>query len=197
MLGIVVVGAGLALGGCKGGAAPATDTGAAGNGNPAGGAGQASCVVGTWKLSGVDASVGPMKLTGGTGVLLTLTSTGMSTLDYSGMQPIAFTTTTGASGSFTYDGKATAMLTVTGSGSSGTWQPNGTPDLSGVTVTEDITSPTKMRVLDHVSMDGANASQAGNTSFLSNESYECSGSTLRLHPPAGSPLSGTWTWQRS
>jgi hypothetical protein len=197
-LGIVAVGAGLALSGCKSGTAPAAGTGAAGAGGaPAGGANQVSCVVGTWKLTDLDASVGNgMKLSGGTGVILTMPSSGPSTLDYTPMQPITFTAPNGAAGSFTYSGKATAVLSLTGPGDKGTWQPTGTPDISGVTVTYDITSPTKMRVLDHVSLAGAEGSPGANASVLSRETYECSGNTLRLKP-ADSSLSGTWTWQRS
>jgi hypothetical protein len=207
---VIAVGAGTVLAmaaGCRSttttatsGGAPSPASGTPASGGGAGPGAAPSCVVGTWKLSATDTTIGnSMKLSGGSGVTLTVGPAGETTVDYSTMQPLTFSAAN-VTGSFTFGGKATATMAISGSGASGTWQPKGTPDFSNVTVTEDVTSPTQGRILDHVKI--GDASSAANSplttmSILSNETFECSGTTLKLRPPSGTAASGAWTFQRA
>jgi hypothetical protein len=211
-LAVVAIGAALVLGACKSGPDAAGGTGngpaggaAAGGGGPAAGG---NCIVGTWKLTGAEVTLSmdgsSMKLNGGAGAILTVGADGATTVDYSNAKPIAFTGSMHggqqAAGTYTYTGKVIASMAITpGAGTSGSWKPKGKVDLSSVTVTEDITSPMQMRVLDHVSLaDAGNDTTGNSSSILSDGTYECGGSTLKLTPKSGSTtMTGTWTFQRA
>jgi hypothetical protein len=86
----------------------------------------ASCVTGNWRSTAVSAQAATVganaNLSGGGGVAVTIGANGQTTIDFSKMQPVAFTATaagTQVTGSFTFAGKVAGTVR-TGTGGSGT-----------------------------------------------------------------------------
>jgi hypothetical protein len=171
------------------------------------------CVVGNWKSTGVnmsfDAGGARGSASGGSGLTLNVAGDGATVVDFTGMQPVAFTTNAGGAeikGEFTYGGKVTGAVHVPASATTtGVWKPVGTTDWKTLTVTVDMISPVKGRVFDHVKIAdfaSAGSDQAGGSvdvqPIMREATYECSGNTLKLGPPAGSSsVGGTWVFQRA
>ncbi len=214
----IVVGAlGLALAGCtstSGGTAGATPSAAAPTSasSTASSGTVASCVVGTWKASGMsrtDTVAGTaINSSGGGGFTLTINPDGSATVDFAGMQPITFSSTAGATkveGMYVHGGQVKgAVQTTATSDTAGTLEPTGTVDWSALTVTVDLSSPVKLKVFDNVKISdftGSGAAQVGSAvdtqPVLRKSMYDCGGSTLKLSPPAGVTTGGTWTFQKA
>jgi hypothetical protein len=217
---VAVAAAGLALlaAGCR--ANGTGSTGATGAGASAGASGPASaaapggaaasCVVGSWRAASLDLTIATngatTRATGGSGYTLTIGPDGKTVVDFTGMQPVTFTTTvssTEVKGQFSYGGKVLGTLRVA-SGSSGEWQSVGTTDWSSLTVTVELLSPVRTTVVNGVKISdfaGTGAGQAGGAvdsqPILRRSTFRCSGDTLTLGPPQGSPVGGTWTLHRS
>jgi len=199
-----------ATGGASGGSTAGSSAGAEGGGagSPApGGAGGASCVVGTWHSTGValNASANGTTSTasGGQGVVLSIGADGKVSVDFDPMKPVMFTTTVSGAeikGQYTYAGKATGAVKVpAAAAASGTWQPSGNADWSALTVTVDLTAPVQAQIFDHAKISdfvGAGGGETGGSvdaqPLLGAASYTCSGNTLKLTGPSG----GAWTMQR-
>lgn len=209
---VVVAGLGLAVSGCSssdnGSASGAGTTSPAVTATTAG----ASCIVGTWKSSGISMTTSTAgasgAVTGGNGLTLTVSPDGKTVVDFSGMQPITFTTkVSGAEvkGQFSYGGKVNGAVKVpAGSENAGTWEPVGTTDWSTMTITVDLISPVQKRIFDNVKIADFLGSGSGDTGtavdaqpILRKGRYQCSGQTLTLSPPTDTPAGGTWTLTRS
>jgi hypothetical protein len=215
---VIVGGLGLALAGCT-----STSGGSAGNSPsanapttattaPATGGTAPACVVGTWKATGMNRTdnIAGTSLTssGGGGFTVTIGADGSTTVDFTGMQPIMFSTSVAGSeikGQYVHGGKVMGSVKATPTtDTSGTFEPVGTVDWSTLTVTVDLSSPAKIRVFDNVKITdftGSGAAQAGNAvdtqPVLRKSTYECGGTTLKLGPPAGVTGGGTWTFQKA
>jgi hypothetical protein len=227
---IAVVAAGLTLGlaACtpngspNGSAAPSASTGtstgassgASSGASAAGVAGVANtCVVGTWKSTGMnatfDAAGARGSASGGSGLLMTVAGNGATVVDFAGAQPVAFTTTAGGTeikGQFSYGGKVSGAVAVPATATTtGVWKPVGTADWRTLTVTVDMVSPVNGRVFDHIKIADFASAGGGQTGgsvdlqpILREATYECSGNTLTLGPPPGAtPGVGTWVLQRA
>ena len=92
----------------------------------------ASCVAGDWRSTGVsgtaEAGTASARLDGGGGVAFKVGPAGETTVDFTGMQPVAFTVAVGGTdvvGSFTYAGTVTGTIQTSGgaAGTSGVWEP--------------------------------------------------------------------------
>jgi hypothetical protein len=209
----------IALTGCsssKNGPSPggSASAGASGSGGAdrAGGTGTAaSCLVGTWKTTGVAGSLTGNgvngSLTGGGGTTLTIASDGKTTVNFDGMQPITFTFAVPSGdvkGAFVYGGKVNGTVRTPTGETSGTWEPTGSVDFGALTVTVDIASPSAVRLADKLPLAqfvGTGSADTGNAvdgqPILKKSTYKCSGNKLELGPPAGMPGVGTWTLQKA
>ena len=212
---------GLAVAGCtetSTGAGPTPGTTASPSGSPSAsvdetpGGPLASCVAGDWRSTGVsgtaEAGTASARLDGGGGVAFKVGPTGETTVDFTGMQPVAFTVAVGGTdvvGSFTYAGTVTGTIQTSGgaAATSGVWEPVGNVDWGQTRVTVDLTKPVRVRPLDNAGIgdyvgDGAN--RTGNVvdvdPLLGTGRYECRGDSLVLSPdPDGGVL--TWTLERA
>jgi hypothetical protein len=137
--------------------------------------GSMGCLAGTWRTNSV--SVPQVKLSGGAGGTLTISSTGSFVVNYDGMQPMTFSEN-GVKGSMQYSGQASGQLRVSGTKLSGATQSSTfkvKSKINGVTVNLPIPKVTP----------GTTAPWVG---------YTCSGNTLTLiDPPPGGSLSMTRT----
>jgi hypothetical protein len=137
--------------------------------------GSMGCLAGTWRTNSV--SVPQVKLSGGAGGTLTISSTGSFVVNYDGMQPMTFSEN-GVKGSMQYSGQASGQLRVSGTKLSGATQSSTfkvKSKINGVTVNLPIPKATP----------GTTAPWVG---------YTCSGNTLTLiDPPPGGSLSMTRT----
>jgi hypothetical protein len=226
---IVVVAAGLTLGlaGCtsngslNGSTAPSASGSGGASGGPSTGASAGAsaagvanpCLVGNWKSTGVDmtfdAGGARGSASGGGGLMLTVAGKGATVVDFTGMQPVTFTTTAGGTeikGQFAYGGKVNGAVRVPASATTtGVWKPVGTTDWSTLTVSVDMISPVNGRIFDHVKIADFASAGGGQTGgsvdvqpILREATYECSGNTLKLGPPAGTTSAGgTWILQRA
>jgi hypothetical protein len=224
---LAVVAAGLTLGlaacsssGSSGSATPGpsgstgSSTGAA-SGNTVNGANGGvanSCVVGSWRTTGTNATFDSNgaqgTVSGGSGVLLKIAHDGKAVVDFGSMQPVTFSTAisgTEIKGSFLYGGKATGQVQVDdGMATKGTWKPVGTADWRDVAVTVDLASPVQSRIVDKVKIADfatAGTDQTGGTvdiqPILREGTYECTASTLTVGPPSGVTGVGTWSMTRA
>jgi hypothetical protein len=188
------------------GASAATSSGPAGT-SETGAA--ASCLIGTWKATGLDGKLsGPVTgtFTGGGGTRLTIDAAGKAQVDFGTMQPVTFAFTVAGGdvkGSFGYGGKVNGTV-KTPTTATGTWEPVGTVDFSTLTVTVDLTSPAAVRVADKTSIAdfaGTGTADTGGAvdaqPILKKGSYDCSGSALKLGPAQGGPDTGTWTFTKA
>jgi hypothetical protein len=199
------------------GASGSTGASAGTSTNPSGGSGTSagvanSCVVGNWKTTSAnlafDSAGAHGSATGGSGLLLTIAADGKTAIDFGSMQPITFSTAangTEVKGSFAYGGKAAGTVQVDGgTANKGAWKPVGTADWRDMTVTVDLLSPVQSRIFDHVKIADfatANSGQTGGSveiqPILQDATYDCSGDTLKLGPPAGAAAGGTWVMTRA
>jgi hypothetical protein len=195
------------------GSAGASAGASSGGGATSGGGVANSCVVGTWKSTGVnmtfDSNGAHGTASGGTGLTLTVAPDGKTVVDFTGMQPIMFDTSvngTNVKGRFSYGGKVNGAVQVPSTATStGVWKPVGRTDWSTLTVTVELLSPVQSKIFDNVKIsDFANAAgdQTGGSvdvqPILHDATYECSGNTLKLGPPAGTTSSGgTWVLERA
>lgn len=173
----------------------------------------ASCVTGNWRSTTVGAQAAngaaSANVSGGGGVAVTVGANGQTTVDFSNMQPVAFTATaagTEVSGRFTLAGKVagtvrTGPATASSEGTSGSWEPAQPIDWGDTRVTVDLTQPMKVRVLDNAQLDdyvGDGASRTGNVidvePLLGKGRYQCTGDTLVLTPDDGGM---SWTLSRA
>lgn len=223
---VAAVGLALLAGGCRTNGAAGTGaagTGTAGTGAagaaasassapatqaPGGAAG--SCVVGTWRATSLNLTISTngatTTATGGSGYTLTVSATGATVVDFARMQPVTFATKvsgTEVKGRFSYGGTVRGQLRVP-AGASGQWQPAGTVDWSTLTVTVELLSPVQVKVFDGVRIADFAAAGTGQTGgavdaqpVLHAGTFRCSGDTLILGPPSGSPVGGTWTLRRA
>jgi hypothetical protein len=195
------------------GGGPASSGGSTGPGASAGSTAggtvvAGSCVVGTWKTTGVSGALtgdgvnGTIK--GGSGVTMTVAPNGATTVAFAGMKPIEFTYSVsggGVKGTFSYGGTVSGGVKLPAAGvKSGTWQPTGTVDFSPVTVTVDVSNPAVGRVADKQPLSdfvGSGTASAGAAvdaqPLLKTGAFSCAGSTLTIAPPAGSGGVGSWT----
>jgi hypothetical protein len=172
----------------------------------------ASCVTGDWRSTGVSgtaqAGTASARLDGGGGVAFKVGPSGETTVDFTGMQPVAFTVAVGGTdvvGDFTYAGTVTGSIQTSGgaAATSGVWEPVGNVDWGQTRVTVDLTKPVRVRPLDNARIGdyaGDGASQTGNVvdvdPLLGTGRYECRGDSLVLSPdPDGGVL--TWTLERA
>ncbi|MEV6930786.1 hypothetical protein AB0M46_40725 [Dactylosporangium sp. NPDC051485] len=199
--------------GASAGASGATNGGSTGGstgGTTGGGQGSAaSCLVGTWKADGLTGSLsGPVNgsLSGGGGALLTIDSAGRTQVDFGSMQPVTFTFVVSGNdvkGSFFYGGKVNGAI-KTPSAATGTLEPTGSVDFGALTVTVNLTAPAAVTVADKMPIAEFTGSGTADTGgavdaqpILKKSRYDCSGSTLKLSPPAGGPDTGAWTFKKS
>jgi hypothetical protein len=158
----------------------------------------AACVVGNWQST--EASLvagGPLgsgSASGGSGVKVKVAATGVTEVDFTGMQPIMFSGTavgTTVKGQFMHVGKATGQIR-TGDATSfdGMWEPVGNANWGDVKVTLDLTEPLKVKPFDNVpianAVDNATNTQTGGIvdvdPLLGKAKYECGTNTLILTP---------------
>lgn len=136
--------------------------------------GSMGCLAGTWRTNSV--SVPQVKLSGGAGGTLTISSTGAFAVNYNGIQPMTFSFN-GVKGSMQYSGQASGQLKVNGSKLSGVTQSSTfrvKSQINGVSVSLPLPKVTP----------GTTAPWVG---------YTCSGNTLTLiNPPPG----GSWSMTR-
>ena len=211
---------GIALAGCsaegaEGTAGSSASSGASASSSAGSGTGSdtgsaASCLVGDWKSTSVQGTFNSNgvngTLTGGAGVTVSIAADGKTTVGFDKMEPISFSFAVAGGnvkGSFVYGGAVKGTV-KTPSATSGTMEPVGTVDFGSLTVTVDITSPTSARVADKLPLAqfvGTNSADAGNAvdgqPILRKGTYDCSGSTLKLGPPAGTTGVGTWTLEKA
>ncbi len=123
---LTMAASGLAMAGCVDGTAnPSPSAGATSSTvSAAPGAPVASCVTGTWRTSAVSAQAATgaanANISGGGGVAVTVGANGQTTVDFSKMQPVAFTATaagTEVSGRFTFAGKVAGTVRTDTEGS--------------------------------------------------------------------------------
>jgi len=210
---------GIALAGCGAGGtagssassgASASSSAGSGSGSSADTGSAASCLVGNWRSTSVQGTFNSNgvngSLTGGAGVTMTIAADGKTTVGFDKMEPVSFNFAVAGGnvkGTFVYGGTVNGVV-KTPSATSGTWEPVGTVDFGSLTVTVDITSPTTARVADKLPLAqfvGANSADAGNAvdgqPILRKGTYDCSGTTLKLGPPAGTTGVGTWTLEKA
>jgi len=170
----------------------------------------ASCVVGNWRATGVAGTFNGNgvngTLTGGAGVTVNITADGKTAVNFDKMDPINFNFAVAGGnvkGTGTYGGSVNGTV-KTASGTSGTFEPIGNVDFGSVVVTVDLTSPTTARVADKVPLSqfvGSSAADTGNAidpqPILRKGTFDCSGGTLKLGPPAGTTGIGTWTLEKA
>jgi len=210
---------GIALAGCSSAgttgsgasSGPSASTGTSsgsGSGTETGSA--ASCLVGNWRATGVAGTFNGNgvngTLTGGAGVTVNIAADGKTAVNFDKMEPINFNFAVAGGnvkGSSTYGGSVNGTV-KTPSGTSGAFEPVGNVDFGSVVVTVDLTSPTTARVADKVGLAqfvGTNAADTGNAvdsqPILRKGTYDCSGNTLKLGPPAGTTGVGTWTLEKA
>jgi hypothetical protein len=191
---------------------PSATPSAATSGTTTGGSLAGSCVAGNWRGTGVtmafDAAGGAKgQADGGAGFEVAISPDGRTVLDFSKMQPVNFSAdvnNTQFKGQFTYGGKVTGAVQVSGaSGPSGNWKPVGSTDWSNLIVSVDVSSPIQTRfdnvkVADFVNSNGGQAAGSVDaTPILREAAYTCSGDTLTLSPPAGSSVGATWVLKRA
>lgn len=195
--------------GASGAAPTGTPTGTGESGTSETGS-AASCLVGSWKATGLTGKLsGPVSGTfaGGGGTLLTVDAAGKTQVDFGSMQPVTFAFSVAGGevkGSFGYGGKVNGTV-KSATTATGTWEPTGSVDFSTLTVTVDLTSPAAVRVADKTSIAdfaGTGTADTGGAvdaqPVLKRSSYDCSGgTTLKLGPPSGGPDTGTWTFTKS
>jgi hypothetical protein len=162
------------------------------------GAAVASCVTGNWRSTAVSghaaSGTDSADLTGGSGVAVTVGPSGDTTIDFSKMQPVDFTTKAAGAevaGHFTFSGQVAATVR-TGTGTEGTWEPVPPVNWGDTRVTVDLTSPLKIRPVDNIRIAdyvGDGASRTGNVvdvePLLGKGRYQCQGDTLTLTPDEG------------
>lgn len=207
-----------ALAGC----AEGTGTpGASASGPPSGGTSAsaggtvASCVVGAWKTTGLDADAASRRnnvsaqLTGGSGISVKISEIGATTIDFAGMQPVTFAAKVAGAdvkGSFTYGGTADGHVSTgpAPAGSStptptGSWAPIGDLNWAATTLTLDLTQPVQARPFDKTPIGKYVGSDTGNAvdidPFFDKGTYACSGNTLTITPDDDADIS--WTLKRS
>ena len=212
----------LAVGGCTegstgigaspGASAPSGSASASASPGTPGTAGPvASCVAGDWRSTSasgaVNAGTASAKISGGGGIAFKVGPNGETTVDFTGMQPTAFTVAVGGTdvtGSFTYGGTVAGTVRTSGgaAATAGTWEPVGTVDWSQTRLTVDLTEPAQVKLLDNARIGdyiGTGADQTGNVvdvdPLLGRGTYECQGDTLVLAPDGDSGI--TWTLQRA
>lgn len=189
-----VLAAGMLLTGCgddeSPGASPTGGTATSTAPSPAVGA-VADCVVGDWRTTALpaDTEVGAVNadVTGGAGVAISISPEGATTIDFSGMQPIAFSARiaeVAVAGRFTYAGTARGTMTTepttesvspsaTGAApgasasaapaATGTWRPVGDINWQGVRFTLDLTEPAQARPFDDVPLGEYTGGEADRT----------------------------------
>jgi len=133
------------------------------------------CLTGTWRSTSIKDP--ELKLTGGTGGTLTISSNGAFVVNYSGVRPMTFSED-GLKGSMTYSGQATGQLRVNGGKLSGTTR------TSTFAVKSKINGTSFKLPLPKV-VAGSKAPW---------QAFSCSGDTLSLINPSPAP---TWKWIRT
>jgi hypothetical protein len=140
---------GLVMAGCVDDSASPSPSASAGTptGGAAGGAPVANCVTGTWRSTAVGAQAASgtarANLTGGSGVMVTIGANGATSVDFSTMQPVEFTTTavgTEVSGNFTFSGQVSGTVRTGGASATQTAGPTTSPTASPTA--SPTTSPT-------------------------------------------------------
>jgi hypothetical protein len=145
---------------------------------------------------------------GGGGFTVTVAADGKTAVDFSGMQPIMFTSNVGGTnikGQYLHGGKVDGTVrAVPTSDTAGTWEPVGTVDWSALTITVDLTSPVQAKVFDNQKISdftGSGVTQTGQAvdvqPILRKGTYECSGSTLKIGPESGTSDGTVWTLQKA
>jgi hypothetical protein len=197
---ISAAGIGLALAGCADGGTPGSaPSGSTGTSASAGGT-VASCVTGDWRTTAISADAGTndlnADLAGGSGIAVRIASTGATTVDFAGMQPVTFTAKVAGAdvrGQFTYAGTATGQISTgpaTGAagsaGATGTWEPVGDLNWNETRLTVDLTEPVKVRPFDNTPIGDYVGDGTGNAvdvdPFFDRGGYRCGGDTLTLTP---------------
>jgi hypothetical protein len=220
LLAVAVLSIGLT--GCNGSNGPtpggSTSAGASGTGPgasgsattsaPGGGTGTgtaASCLVGTWRTTGMTGTLSgggvEGNVQGGSGVAVTIAPDGKTAVNFDGMQPVEFAFRVASSevkGKFTYGGRVNGVVR-TPAADQGKFEPTGTTDWNTLTVTVDLTAPAAVRVADKVSIAqfaGTDSAETGGAvdaqPILRNSTYKCGGNKLELTPATGTPATGTW-----
>jgi hypothetical protein len=137
---LTMAASGLVLAGCVDGSATTSPSAGATSapGSAAPGAPVASCVTGNWRTTAVSAQAASgatsADVSGGGGVALTVGDDGQTAIDFSKMQPVAFTATatgTEVSGRFTFGGKVAGTVRTGAAAASGTSEgPSSSPAAS-------------------------------------------------------------------
>jgi hypothetical protein len=166
----------------------------------------AACVVGDWQTSATKLSTTGLlssgSASGGGGVTLKVGAGGQTEVDFTPMQPVAFSgTASGAAvkGQFFYAGKASGQIrTGDATSMSGTWEPVGKANWADVLVTLELTEPITAKPFDKLplanALNDATNTQTGGVvdtdPLLGKAKYTCSGSVLTLAPEDNSGV--TW-----
>ena len=168
-----------------------------------------TCAVGAWRstsanLSGAGTGT-KATLQGGSGVQLNIDRSGKVQADFTGAQPLTFTATvvgTIVRGEFSYSGPTTGSVRFTTDATSGTWEPYGPVDWSGLRATVKLTSPVAATLLNNANISeltGQKTAQTGNAvdiqPIFRTGTYTCGQNTLTIAPQATGP-SITWVFQR-
>jgi hypothetical protein len=127
-------------------ASPGTPTASAASGAPV-----ASCVTGTWRSTAVSAQAASgtarANLSGGSGVMVTIGANGATTVDFSKMRPVDFTTTavgTEVTGNFAFSGQVSGTVRTGDTAATPTASPTtSSPTTSGPTTSSPTASPTQ------------------------------------------------------
>jgi hypothetical protein len=141
---LTMAASGLVLAGCVDNAAttsPSASAGAPTAGAAAGGP-VAGCVTGKWRTTAVNTQAASgasnASLSGGGGVAVTVGANGETTIDFSKMRPVSFTTTalgSEVSGQFTFAGQVSGTVrTGTGTGTSASESPTTGASTAGASV---------------------------------------------------------------
>jgi hypothetical protein len=210
-------GIGLALAGCadNAGTSGASPSGSASGASPSSGGTVASCVVGTWRTTGIDADAASRRnnvsaaLTGGAGISVKISEIGATNIDFSGMEPVNFNAkVAGATvrGKFTYGGTAAGHVSTgpapAGSATpapTGSWAPVGDLNWGETKLTLDLTEPVQARPFDNTPIGRYVGSDTGNAvdidPIFDKGTYTCGGDTLTITPDDDADIS--WTLKRS
>jgi hypothetical protein len=160
-----------------------------------------SCLVGRWTGVNFDVHLDTLTETGGAGVTLHIEPTGRLTVGFDGMRPVVFHSSA-VDGTFVYAGTVAGTITLPpGSATSGNWAYASPADVSSLTATIHISNPITVDYgpIDVASLAGIGGGAGGAVSAqpLATGGWRCSGNTLVTSPPAGSPISGSWTLTRT
>jgi hypothetical protein len=164
-------------------------------------------VVGDWTSAQIalqtDSQAGKAGLSGGGGVIVRVSSSGQTDVDFALMEPGRFSASNGEAtiaGQFRYLGHASGRIrTGDATSTSGSWEPVGKVDFSDVRITVELSDPIKARVFENVPLsalvpgDPNSGGAVEADPLLGRSQYRCGSNTLSLSRADGTGL----TWELS